>query len=81
MLKYLLLLLVLIGVWWFWRQSVLKEGARRSTPLPPPPERMVACAHCGVNQPLSESLCVEGRYFCSEVHRRAAQADATPPRD
>lgn len=81
MLKYLLLLLMGLGLWWFWRKASIASRTRRETPLPPPPERMVACAHCGVNQPLSESLCVDGRYFCSEAHRQAAQPTSTPPRD
>lgn len=34
-------------------------------------ERMVTCAHCGVNLPESESLRSGERHFCSEEHRRA----------
>lgn len=34
------------------------------------PERMVACARCGVHLPESEAVQAEGRHFCSEEHRR-----------
>ena len=37
------------------------------------PEAMVKCAYCGVNQPVSESLLTQGRYYCCAAHRRAAE--------
>ena len=40
------------------------------------PERMVVCAYCGVNQPLSESIVSSARYFCCVEHQRAAGLDA-----
>jgi uncharacterized protein len=33
------------------------------------PERMVECARCGVNLPISESLQARGRHYCCEEHR------------
>jgi uncharacterized protein len=33
------------------------------------PERMVECARCGVNLPISESLRARDRYYCCEEHR------------
>jgi uncharacterized protein len=39
-------------------------------------EDMVRCAHCGVYLPKSEGLLADGKYYCSEAHRRAF-ADAT----
>lgn len=38
-------------------------------------ERMVPCAHCGVNHPVSESITVGGKHYCTEAHRFAARAD------
>lgn len=32
-------------------------------------ERMVACAHCGVNLPQSEAVGDGERFFCGEPHR------------
>jgi len=71
--KYLLLLALVALVWWV-RQK------RRERPPPQPPsspreaERMVACVHCGVNLPQSESVAEGDEHFCSEAHRQAARA-------
>jgi hypothetical protein len=35
---------------------------------------MVACALCGVNQPVSESILANDRYYCSAAHLREAQS-------
>jgi hypothetical protein len=44
------------------------NGTARSTIRPPTEEleaeRMVQCAHCGVNQPVSESILANDRYYC-----------------
>ena len=34
-------------------------------------ENMVRCAHCGVHLPKGESIMVDHRHYCSEVHRHA----------
>jgi uncharacterized protein len=33
-------------------------------------EDMVRCVHCGVHLPRSESIISEGKFFCSDEHRR-----------
>ncbi len=33
-------------------------------------EDMVRCAHCGVHLPKSEGYLSQGRFFCSDEHRR-----------
>ena len=33
-------------------------------------EDMVRCLHCGVHLPRSESIASEGKFFCSDEHRR-----------
>jgi len=33
-------------------------------------ENMVQCAHCGVHLPKSDSLLIEGQYFCCEAHSK-----------
>jgi uncharacterized protein len=33
-------------------------------------EQMVACAHCGLHVPESESIRGAGEFFCSDEHRR-----------
>ncbi|HZX32768.1 MAG TPA: PP0621 family protein [Rhodocyclaceae bacterium] len=76
MFKYLVLLVVIAVVWWRWRESA-RPSATVSRPQPPA-ERMVACAYCGVNQPLSESLAVEDRFYCCDAHRRNGEETSKP---
>ncbi|MGZ8251839.1 MAG: PP0621 family protein [Methylophilaceae bacterium] len=33
-------------------------------------ESMVQCANCGVHLPKSDSLLIEGQYFCCEAHSK-----------
>jgi uncharacterized protein len=43
-------------------------------PLPKvdtPAQDMVRCEHCGVHLPKQESIQADGRYYCSDAHRRA----------
>ncbi len=47
------------------------RGRRRGTEAEGrKPESMVACARCRVNLPRSEALEADGRFYCSEEHRR-----------
>lgn len=60
-------------VWWIWRQAQLSRPGKRDALRPP--EQMVRCVHCGVNQPISESIFSDGRYYCSAAHLRDANQD------
>jgi uncharacterized protein len=55
-----------------------KVQAFRKRVQPPPAssasERMVKCAHCGVNQPISESVLTHGRYYCCSAHWHEAES-------
>jgi len=89
---FLLLGLVLVGVWLF--RSARKRADPPTPPRPPPPpaapaaatgaqrEAMVACAHCGLMLPAGEALPAlrgpAGPVFCSEAHRAAAEAPTRP---
>lgn len=72
----LILILVLAGIWWLRRVlGRSRSDARPKGDAAPPggavPERMVACAHCGVHVPESES--VRGsrdEFYCCDEHRR-----------
>ncbi|WP_153109610.1 PP0621 family protein [Propionivibrio limicola] len=68
--KYLLLLAIIVFVVWGLRKVRLRGRAMH--PAPRPPERMVRCEVCGVNVPVSESLLVNGRRYCSAAHRDQA---------
>lgn len=71
--KYLLLFGFLCVVWWIWRKSRTNRRNldRRSVREV---EEMVTCAHCGVNQPISESILVHGRHYCCLAHQRDAES-------
>lgn len=67
----LILILVLAGIWWLRRVLGRSRSDARSKGDGAPPERMVACAHCGVHVPESES--VRGsrdEFYCCDEHRR-----------
>ncbi|MFT3847531.1 MAG: PP0621 family protein [Propionivibrio sp.] len=69
----LLIVFVLFGiVWWLLRRMAAARSIQRERRAVREPERMVTCAYCGVNQPVSESLQVDGRYYCCLEHRHAA---------
>jgi len=47
------------------KKDVLDEEASQHR------ENMVRCAHCGVHLPKGESIMVDHKHYCSEVHRVA----------
>ena len=75
MTKYLLWIALAAVVWWLWRKAQAARSSEQAPPAERAAERMVRCAHCGVNQPMSESLLVGERYYCCAAHRREAEAD------
>lgn len=82
MLKFLLLLVLIVWLWYSPAVRKLLRGGTtaRPTPASPPPstpdhhatDAIVPCAHCGVHLPSQEALMDEhGQIYCSEAHRRA----------
>ncbi len=85
MTRLLILVLIVVGVlWWLFgrkpadRDTAQKPPAGGSAPgsngrgRPPAPAKIVACAHCGVHLPSSETVTNEaGQVFCGEAHRLA----------
>ncbi len=71
-----LVLLVILGfvVWWMWRKLRSADGERPASVAPRPPETMVGCALCGVNQPRSECVESGGRHYCCDAHRQQAES-------
>jgi uncharacterized protein len=76
MTKYLLLIALAVFVWWLLRQARPRSDDKQPPHVRHAAERMVKCAHCGINQPVSESLLANDRYYCSAAHRQAAETDA-----
>lgn len=74
----ILFLLVLVGIWWVRRalgrartaKQAPKAEAAKGRAGATSMERVLECAHCGVHVPESEGVSVEGRFYCSEAHRR-----------
>ena len=51
-------------------QSAQSSDSSQATQAHHAPEKMVACAQCGIHLPLSESVTGTGAlYYCSEDHR------------
>lgn len=76
MTKYLLLIALALFAWCLLRQARPRSNDKRPPPVRHAAERMVKCAYCGVNQPVSESLLANDHYYCSAAHRQAAETDA-----
>ena len=69
-LRLLLIALAVTLVYVIVRGMTRASAPRR--PTRPVVERIVPCAHCGLNLPEREALPVAGRFYCSEEHRRLA---------
>ena len=68
--KLLLLLLVALAAYLFWRGT--RGGASgRGGAAGGDGERMVDCSECGVHLPVSEAIRARDRYFCCEEHQRS----------
>jgi uncharacterized protein len=63
-------------VWLAWRLFVIvrRRGEARGTHSAPGQpvevEPIVRCDRCGIHVPRSEAIEADGRYYCSEQHRR-----------
>jgi uncharacterized protein len=68
--KLLIVLAAALVLYFLWRGLRRDAGARKGPGTGADGERMVDCGQCGVHLPLSEAIQSQGRYFCSEEHRR-----------
>lgn len=74
--KLLLFLIIGIVAWWLWRKLQRQHSDSAPAPVARPAELMIACAHCGLNQPRGECVESGGRFYCSEAHRQVAEGGA-----
>ena len=79
--KYLLVILLVLVVFWIWRSGrpSQKKAAQPSRGQNKSSEEqkiteMVACGVCHVHLPKSEALIGRDGFYCSEAHRREAGA-------
>jgi uncharacterized protein len=68
--KLLILLAAAAVLYFLWRGLTRDGRAGKDARRAGDGERMVDCGQCGVHLPLSEAIESQGRYFCSEEHRR-----------
>ena len=69
MFKFLIVVLVIAGAYWFIKSYSRKDSRPRSD-ASVHGEDMVRCAQCGVHLPRSESLMTGQLFYCSPDHRR-----------
>ena len=77
--KYLLLTMVLLVIFWLWRRDRQAEKDGAAPPRAPAPSsaqgvtEIVACSVCQVHLPRSEALIGRaGAFYCSQAHRHEA---------
>jgi hypothetical protein len=58
----------------FLRKGKIVRARSRSKASEKVAENMVKCDYCGVNHPVSESILLDGRYYCSRLHSRKIEA-------
>jgi len=73
--KWLLVLLVVLGGLWWLRQSRRGRETTGQTPstkssAASPPQAMTRCLHCGVHLPLNDATHGTQGAYCSPAHRQ-----------
>lgn len=76
--KFLILLVVVVGLLWWLLARPRKVSLRSSKPAAPA-VTFVACAHCGLHLPSSDAVMDGARAYCSEAHRLAGPSDPHQP--
>jgi uncharacterized protein len=73
--KIVLLVLGLLLVYWILKSYRRRVDRSEGKAPPAGAENMVQCARCGVHLPRSESITTQGRFYCSQDHQQADQAE------
>lgn len=71
--RLIFIVVIIALVYWLltsYRRRSDKPADTGKTQEAAKPQDMVSCAHCGVHLPKSESLLVDGKYYCCEAHSR-----------
>lgn len=71
--KYLVVVLVAVGVLWFMLRRSEKPRMARRPAAASQPRPMVRCAHCGVYLPAEEALAAGSLHFCGHEHLALGQ--------
>lgn len=67
----LILIIVIIAIVYLLLKSFRKQLPKEDEPSKT--QDMVACAHCGINLPKSESVMENGKYYCCTAHSRGQE--------
>ncbi len=78
MMKWLVLLLVVLGVWG--GLTLARRGALPRAKSDERIEPMVACAHCGLHLPGNDALKDGDKAYCSAAHRDLGPATPQDPK-
>lgn len=72
MARFIFFLIIALAIVAFLKMKARSRSSGHSghRPAGSGPEVIVACHHCGVHFPQSESIAVDGRHYCCEEHRR-----------
>ena len=73
--KYLLLLLVVLGCLW-WLRRARAPGAQASAAPGKRPVNMVQCANCGVHLPENDAKRGQRGMYCSDAHCQQSEGRA-----
>lgn len=65
--RLIFIIVVIALVYWLFK-SYRKQLPKQDEA--PKTQDMVSCAYCGINLPKSESLFVDGKYYCCAAHSR-----------
>jgi len=68
----LIFIVVVIALAYLLFKSYRKQLPRQDEPTKG--QDMISCAFCGIHVPKSESLLVDGKYYCCDAHSKG-QAD------
>jgi uncharacterized protein len=70
--QLLRLIIILFGLWLILKIIKRALASRENHPSRQPSiASMVACVHCGVHLPASESIQKNGKHYCCEEHLKA----------
>lgn len=67
--RLIFIIVIVALVYWLFK-SYARKLNKQDQEQPPKTQDMVSCAHCGINLPKSESVSVDGKYYCCTAHSR-----------